>query len=377
MAEMNRYIHIVVLATLLCSFHVVPARASRVVERVFYYTSLTPQGDTVTLSGKISAPFGKTAKGVILIPHFTIAGNDEVPSTSTIPESKHFRDEYVLIMPDYLGYGVTRDRVHPYLRGDLVARHCVDMLMQASDSALFNLCADARTNLPQAPLYIVGFSEGAATALWTLRLLEQEYPQVKIAACYAGSGPYDVATTYDDAVAKNKVGMPLAIPMLVMGTSEAYGLNLQRSDFFTPEMDRCYDAYITSKEYSYVTLYFLMTSRKVSRWLSASGMNKRQPETRRMYEGFLRSSLVHFPLPDDVYYDDPSALGKDTILPDWQPRTPLYIFHSYDDDIVCYSNCAHLQKCWSNLPNVTFETGHFGGHMRSIFAFMKRVKKKL
>ena len=141
-----------------------------------------------TQKSLVHAPFGKTAKGVILIPHFTIAGNDEVPSTSTIPESKHFRDEYVLIMPDYLGYGVTRDRVHPYLRGDLVARHCADMLMQANDSALFNLCADARTNLPQAPLYIVGFSEGAATALWTLRLLEQEYPQVKVAACYAGSG---------------------------------------------------------------------------------------------------------------------------------------------------------------------------------------------
>ena len=368
-------LHTYLLSLLCLAF--VSAHAANVQEQVFYYTSLTPQGDTITLSGKISVPRSCTPKGIILLPHFTVSGNHEVPSTSTITESKWFRDDYILLMPDYLGYGITRDKVHPYLRGDLVARHCVDMLVQACDSVLNDLCIRADTNLPELPLYIVGFSEGAASALWTLRLLEKDYPHVKIAGCFAGSGPYDVAATYDECVAKNRNGMPMAIPMLVMGTSESYGLNLRRSDFFTPEMDGCYDAYITSKEYSYVSLYFLMTSRKVSHWLTASGMDKRQAQTRRMYDGFMRSSLVHFPLADDIYRDDPDAPGKDTIIPDWQPKAPVYIFHSYDDDIVCYSNCAHLEQCWHDLPNVTFETGYFGGHLRSIFAFMKRMKKKL
>lgn len=377
MNSQNKYIAVVSCLVVLCIAFALPMQATKLLERVCYYTSVTPQGDTVTLSGKVSVPCGKTAKGIILLPHFTIAANKEVPSTSTIPESKYFRDDYILVMPDYLGYGITRNREHPYLRGDLVAHHCVDMLVQVCDSMLFDMCVEADAGMNEAPLYIIGFSEGAATALWTLRLIEKEYPNITVAACYAGSGPYDVATTYDDAVAKNRVGMPLAIPMLVMGTSESYGLNLRREDFFTIEMDGCYDTYITSKEYSFVSLYFLMASRKVSHWLSAYAMDKRQADTRRMYESFLRSSLVHFPYAEDIYRDDSLALGKDTIIPDWQPKAQVYIFHSYDDDIVCYSNCEHLQKCWQELPNVTFETGHFGGHLRSIFAFMKRVKKKL
>ena len=360
---MQRVVHIFLVTCALLASSCAMAKAN-VSERVVYYTSIDQHGDTLTLSGKVSVP--EHPKGIILMPHYTIASNAEVPSTSSKSEMQYLRKDYVLIMPDYIGYGITRNRVHPYLRGDLTARNCVDMLL-ASGPVLDSM----GVTLPKDSISIVGFSQGGATALWILKLIEEEYSQtIHVKGCYAGSGPYDVAATYDVAVAQDKVGMPMVIPMLIMGTSEAYDLNLSRELFFTPVLDKHYDDYVTSKEHSFTVLYFKMFHKKVSHWLTAYGADKTQPETRRMYEGFLRSSLVHYPI-------DNSVVGQEVICPEWRPKAPVYVFHSYRDPIVTFKCAEHLQRCWQNLPNVTYDFGNYGGHMQSMNMFFPRVKKQL
>lgn len=349
------------LSFVICQLSI--ARAD-VREHVLLYGSVDQHGDSLTLSGKIIVP--DEPKGIILLPHFTIASNDEVPSTSQKGEMKHFRNDYVLIMPDYIGYGVTRERVHPYLRGDLTARNCADMYF-ASLPVLDSL----GVQLPKDTLCIVGFSQGGASALWTLRLLEEEYSDmVYVKSCYVGSGPYDVAATYDEAVRTNKVGMPMVIPMLVSGTSEAYDLGLKREVFYTHEMDKRFDDYVTSKEHSFVVLYFRMLNHKVDHRLTAYGADKTQPDTRRLYQGLLRSSLVHYPL-------DSSEVGQEVICPEWRPRTTVYVFHSFKDDIVTFHCAEHLQRCWQDLPNVTYDFGNYGSHLRSSKLFFQSVKKQL
>lgn len=332
---------------------------------VLNYRSVDTQGKPVMLSGKVTIPH-KQPKGVILLPHYTISANSEVPSNSAKGEQERLREDYVLIMPDYLGFGISSDRVHPYLRGDLTAQNCVDMLPVAQ-ALLDSLNASVRCD----SLTLVGFSQGGAAVLWILQLLETKYTdQYHVLRCFAGSGPYDVAVTYDQAIATNKVGLPLVIPMLVAGTSEAYGLNLKREQFFTPVLDEMYDEYIASKQYSVAKLFFRMTNHEVSNWLTGYGMDKTQPETRKMYEGFLRSSLVHVPT-------DSVGVGSEPICPEWKPKAPVYIFHSYEDNIVTYRCAEHLYHFWKDLPNVTFDFGNYGGHLRSAMTFMPIVKKKL
>ena len=364
---MQRVVHIFLVTCALLASSCAMAKA-KVSERVVYYTSIDQHGDTLTLSGKLSVP--DKPKGVVLIPHYTIASNDETPSVTTTPEEKKLRDNYILIMPDYIGYGVTRDRVHPYLRGDLTARNCVDMLLAVQPT----VCIDT--------IILVGFSQGGATVLWTLKLLEEEYAgRIHVSKCFAGSGPYDVAATYDEAIRTNKVALPLVIPMLVMGTSEAYDLGLKREDFFTPELDKIYDDYVASKNRTITYSYFRMLNHKVDHWLTAYGRDKSQPDTRRMYETLLRSSLVHYPL-------DTNPVGQEVICPGtgyseqssvgtWRPKAPVHIFHSYDDSIVTFRCAEHLQRCWADLPNITYDFGHYGGHLSSAMKFYDKVKKNL
>lgn len=357
---MKRYLFI---AFLVCAG--VVSAAARSVEQVVYYRSVGANGDSLVLSGKVFAPKNKQPKGVILLPHYTIAANKEVPSQGTPQEAKTFRDEYVLVMPDYIGYGATVDMFPPYLDGALAAQNCVDMYW-ASRNAIDSLCPGAFTD----SIYIVGFSQGAATALWTLKLLEEQYAdRIHVKACVAGSGPYDVAAMYDVAVAENKVGLPLAVPLLVMGTSAAYDLHLQPEDFFTPVLQKVYERYIVPKEQGLLSLYCRMSSHRLDRWMSAAGRDKSQPETMRMYEGLLRSSLVHYPLD--------KAMQEAVICPSWRPRTQVYIFHSTTDDVVTFQCAEHLRQCWSEIPNVTYDFGNYGGHLPSMFKFLRKAEKGL
>ena len=86
-----------------------------VLERVVLYPSHDQYGDTLTLSGKLCVPQDRKPKGIILLPHWTISDAEEAPSHKVTGEAKYFIKDYVLVMPDYIGYGVTGNRMHPYL----------------------------------------------------------------------------------------------------------------------------------------------------------------------------------------------------------------------------------------------------------------------
>lgn len=336
----------------------------KTMDRTLFYPSIDQHGNALILSGKLCIPDGQKPKGIILLPHFTISANEEAPSNKLTGEAKYFKDQYVLVMPDYIGYGVTSERVHPYLHGELTARNCVDMLLYAQP-----ILDSMALGIPLDSIYIVGYSQGGAVALWTLKLIEQEYAgKIYVKKCFVGSAPSDVATTYDDAISRNYTSVPAVIPMLVMGTSEAYNLHLQPEDFLSPAMMRIYNKYIKEKNQRMIPLYFRMPNHKVSYWMTTSGMDKTQPQTKRLYEGLLRSSLVHYDINNNA---------ADSICPTWTPQTPLFVFHSKNDDLVTFQNALHLQRCYQSVPNITWDFDKYGGHIRSMFTFLPKVQALL
>ncbi len=336
----------------LCAF----ASKTPIQEHVLLYSSVDQHGDSLTLSGKVCIPSDKPAKGIMLIPHYTISSNDEAPSNKLTTDAKYFQDDYVLLLPDFIGYGVTQDRVHPYLHGELTARNCVDMYMSA-----LPMLDSMALNIPLDSIYLFGFSQGGASALWTLKLIEEEYAdKIHVIKCFAGGGPYDVAATYDHALATNYVFLPLVIPMLVLGTDAAYDLNLNRSDFFTPKMEKAYKKYIEDKKHGITSIYFSLPNHKVSHWLTKQAMDKSCPQTQKLYEGLVRSSLVY-----------------DTKCPSWTPQAPIYVFHSTKDNVVTIQCAEHLRRCYPDLPNITYDFGDYGSHMKASYIFYRRVRDML
>lgn len=323
---------------------------------VLLYPSVDQHGDSLTLSGLVSVPTSKPAKGIILVPHYTILANDETPSNKPTYEARFYQDEYVLLMPDYIGYGVTRDRVHPYLAGELTARNCVDMVLGAQP-----MLDSMQLGIPLDSIYIVGYSQGGFSALWTLRVIEESYAdRIHVLGCFTGAGPYDVAVTYDESLARKKIKMPALVPLMIIGIDEAYDLHLDRSAIMTPAAEKIYREYIATKDYSVLQVYLKTGNHCLRRWLTAAGMDKSHPETQRLYEGLLRSSIV----------------GENS-CPPWTPKAPLYIFHSTNDDVVTVRCARHLQRCFADLPNVTFDIDKYGHHISASRVFNERVREML
>ncbi len=336
--------------------------APKVTKQTILYKSVDQYGDTLTLSGKLTIPSSSTAKGIILMPHYTIGANREAPSLGTAYGEKFFYNDYILIQPDYIGYGITADRFPPYLHGELTARNCVDMALTVR-----HILDTTQVDIESDSITIIGFSQGAATALWTLKLLEDEYADIiPVKACYAGSGPYDVATTFDIAVEQNRVGLPMTIPLLIIGTNTAYNLNFQYENFFFPKKEKVFQRYIKSKRYSVFGITLHMSNQRVDYWLKNTGTDKSQSETQRLYNGFLKSSLVHYPI-------DNHPIGQDSICPLWRPKAQTYIFHSTTDNVVYFTNAAHLQRCWGDIPNVTYDFDDYGNHLQSLYTFYKKI----
>ena len=262
-------------------------------------------------------------------------------------------------MPDYIGYGVTASRVHPYLQAQLAAQNSIDMLRAAMP------CLLELNRYPQADsIYIVGFSQGAAVAIAALQQLEQS-GLCPVKKCFASSGPYDVAATYDLCVERNHIGMAFVIPAFVMGTDAAYNLHIHPDTIFTPWMCKRLD-YVLSKKHSVVPTSIYLGRGKLTKYLSPAGMDKSRGEQKQLYEGYLRSSLVH------IY-------AGDTIFSSWTPHTPIYLMHSTEDDLVDFACGEHLKAMFvhNGATSVEYDFGPYGGHIRSMLRFFRKLDNML
>ena len=330
-------------------------------EQVVRYPSVDQFGKPIELSGRLTTP-PDSAKGIILLLHGTYTSNDEIPSNKPMYEEKWFAQDYVLVMPDYMGYGATKDSIHPYLCGELTAQQNIDMLLFVRtilDTLPLQLLTDSIT--------IVGYSQGAATALWSFKLLEERYAeQLPVKACLAGDGPYDLAAEFDACVQKNRTGMPVTIPMMILGMDMGYQLHLNTKDFFTRATERMTKRYVIKKEHGYVDVWFKTPVHLLSHWLTKKGRDKNQPSTQRIYDGLMRSSLIHYPI-------DNHPVGQDTVCPIWRPKAMTLIFHSTNDEIVGFHNAEHLRRCWGTMENVQYEFGKFGAHLVAYKRFMQNV----
>ena len=96
------------------------------------YQSVDIAGNPVELSGYLAIPTSSkggmcTADHILFSTHYTMTKNTEVPSIADPFDALTFTmsgNKPVMIEPDYLGYGLTVDKPHPYLAPHATAWIC-------------------------------------------------------------------------------------------------------------------------------------------------------------------------------------------------------------------------------------------------------------
>jgi len=328
--------------------------SAKVHQVVGTYTSIDIDGSPVTISGKLVYPTQVPIKNIILVSHYTIGSNAECPSEMFQFESMYAALGYAVVISDYIGFGVTVDRIHPYLQADVTAANVIDMGIAVRPFL------ESRNLKPQSDeVILVGYSQGGATSLHVQRLLESvpEYmSQFKIKKNYAGSGPYDIARTYDYCINKDIIGIPCAVPMIIQGMNLGMDKPLEMSYFFQEPLLSNYDDWLNSKRYTVMQINAKIGTNKLSDILTTNATDRKKEETARFYRELVYNS----------------------IQPDFFPEAPLYMFHSQDDETVPFVNSQVMQRQFRELDTpIEYDFGHYGSHQKGAIRFIFKVAIKL
>ena len=315
------------------------------------YASIDTEGNPITLSGKVILPADGKFKRYILVSHYTIAANEEAPSQTFLLEGILVNLGYALIIPDYLGYGITADMVHPYLVMETTATNVLDMYFQ-----VLPFMKKAGLAPEHDDIYLMGYSQGGAVTMGVQHMIETRYPdQIKIRRVFAGGGPYDVKATYDKFIETNYASYPCAVPLMTQGVVKGNNLNLDLAKILQPRIYENLDEWINSKKYTTAQINELIDTHTTDELLSSIGMDRSSFEISELYKALTLNSILSY---------------------SWTPQAPVFIFHSIDDDIVPYVNATLAKSRWQ-YGNIQYNFGHYGNHIAGMLRFLMNVRTLL
>ena len=306
-------------------------------------------GSPIQLSGKLLLPAQGPIKNLILVSHYTIGANFESPSETFPLEGLLATKGYAVVSADYIGYGLTADRIHPYMHTESTARSVVDMGLAVKPYL---------KSIGRAPesdkVILVGYSQGGSTTMAVMDMIQDTYSNIfPIQMTYCGGGPYELAATFDVSMELGVTGIPCAIPMIVQGINEGEQLGLDMADFFQPHLLEGYEDWINSKNYTVKQINQFIQSSNLHEIMTDEGRNKYSRTTARLYSAMLRNSTLNF-----------------------LPYTPRYIFHSRQDETVPFINAQKAEQYFKGR-DVRFDFGDYGAHGMACVRFILTVYKDL
>lgn len=327
-----------------------------VVEISGIYESMAADGSPITLSGKVLMPADGKFDRYIVVSHYTIGSNKEAPSNAFPLEGMLCSMGYALICPDYIGYGITADKIHPYLVMDVTAINVVDMYV-----AVRKYFDAAGLHPKHDDIYLMGYSQGGATTMAVEYMIEEIYnlfvldEPIKIRRVFAGGGPYDVKATYERFVTENVADYPVAVPLVLQGMIKGNDLDLDLKTMMQPWLCDKLDDWINSKLYTTAEINELLGTKITSYMLTETGMNVQSKEVSELFKAMVQNSIISYA---------------------WEPQAPVYIMHSMDDETVTYLNATNAKQRWANA-NIIYNFGHYGGHIKTCLRFILTVKTLL
>lgn len=329
---------------------------NKIIEVVGTYPSTDIDGNPITLSGKVMLPKNGVPKRMILVSHYTVCSNAEAPSNCFSLEGVLVNSGYGLIIPDYIGYGVTAKEVHPYLVMAVTAHNVVDMYLAVQPwlEAIGRKADDTSLDL-------MGYSQGGATTMEVQYLIETDYSDVEdinhitLHRVFAGGGPYDVQATYERFVNTDTAGYPVAVPLVLQGMIKGDKLDIEISDMMQPWLCEHMDEWINSKRFTSAQINKMIGTKVTHELLTAEAMEQTSEKVAELYKAMTLNSIIAY---------------------DWEPKAPVYMMHSMDDETVPYTNATRARSHWKDA-NITYNFGHYGGHVLTCLRFIYTVQELL
>ena len=295
------------------------------------YLTTDADGKAVRASGLVSVP--QKAPGakspVLSYQHGTLFRDAEAPSNNAVASEVAVvlaSLGYIVLAPDYVGFGASKGAPHPYLLAAPSAAATVDFLTAARTWRAQANVAD------NGQLFLTGYSEGGYVTMAAHRALQtsgsSHLQQLRMVV--PGAGPYNVQATMDSLVDLVRDEQPVIGALINPGFLRYLGGSVQREvrrlllrALMPGDADVVYDA------------------RFIDRFLD-----------------------------DDVPY-----IAEFSSVHDWKPNLPVRLYHGQDDRTVPYASSASTlqamqQRGAGDLVSLTDCPAAPAGHMQCVPPFI-------
>jgi len=215
---------------------------------------------------------------------------------------------YIVVIPDYPGFGASAQITHPYLIAEPTVRSITDMLYSVNEFVAGELEDVAVLN----DYYLLGYSQGGWATLSLHKALELEFAEdFNLMGSVCGAGPYSLTHLFSGMAGVASYPMPVYIGYIV----NAYTAYHQ---FTNPVSDILDEPYATRLSSLYTGL---LDSDEINEQLTTSIPDLLTPAFLSGFDTSPQYSSVR------------EALAANSVTA-WETEKPLYLIHGGSDSYV-------------------------------------------
>lgn len=302
------------------------------------YLTLDGLGHETLASALVAVPQkpANAVSPVVSYQHGTLTRDSEAPSNRADaggPEVALASQGYIVLAPDYVGYGVTKGAAHPYLLSAPSASVVIDLLTAAK---YWRQTRQLRDN---QQLFLVGYSEGGFVTMAAHRALQLigNVHLADLVLSAPGAGPYNVGLTLDESLKQVREANPLLGALINPG--------------------------------------FL-------KLLSAADRNNVRDQLVQQLLGSDTDVVFMTNALDNYLADDRTAIEQVSDVYDWRPVATVKLFHGRDDKTVSYRNASSTLQTMQtrgagSWVTVTDCSAQPAGHLECVLPYWNFVLQTL
>lgn len=322
------------------------------------YQTTDPEGKPCRMSGVIIIPKDvydgeQICDGTVLYNHYTQLSKADAPSRGQntgedMVLANPLSPNYIMVIPDFVGFGITEDRDQWFCFGDANGHASLDCLLAAQE------LLDNRGIERGKYLINAGYSSGGydAMAAQKVRDMEEKYREIiSFDRTVIGGFPFDIKTAYTEFIYnKDQIWRIFGMFMILDSYNQHANLGFTTSQMIKEPYDRQFDDWVRSGNYTTLDLLKELKDKKISDIIQDAFLTTDSPEYKVLCEAL-----------------DAHALEKD-----WVPDTTqkYSVFHFYKDNTVpCNSGRAMLRF----FSNYDYGEGHVNPFKKSIIPEMTHL----
>jgi pimeloyl-ACP methyl ester carboxylesterase len=182
------------------------------------------KGEEITASGLVCLPLADEQFPLISFQNGTNTYHGNAPTANPLNFNYLLLEAmasngYIILIPDYIGFGASSDQVHPYYQKETTNSTVIDMMHACSE-----LVQDKEVLAKMAGRnYLMGYSQGGWATLSVLEELEKgDHSDIQVTAASCGAGAYDLMAMSNYVLALDTFPGPVYLPYFVY-SEQIYG----------------------------------------------------------------------------------------------------------------------------------------------------------